>query len=213
MRPLTDTLPKPMIPLCGRPMIDYAIEAAQDAGADTIVVNTHYRPGPLHQHLKGKPVEVVHEDAQILDTGGGLRNALTKIASDPVWTYNPDVVWSGPNPLSFAKRHWDPNRMEALLVCVPMNATRGVHGSGDFKIGPDGKIERGTEVVYGGVHILKTRNLSRVTVSVFSLNAVWDLLIAEGTCFGCCYPGRWADVGRPDNIGPAEALLIERANA
>ena len=213
MRPLTDDLPKPMISLCGRPMIDYTIEAAQGAGAKSIVVNTHYKPQPLHDHLKDQPVKVIHEAPHILDTGGGLRHALDHLGGDPVWTFNPDVVWSGPNPLTFAAEHWAPDRMEALLVCVPIGSTRGVQGSGDFDIAADGQLKRGGEFVYGGVHILKTEHLFRISETVFSLNAVWDLLIAEGRCFGCRYPGLWADVGRPENIPVAEALLRGDHNA
>jgi len=207
MRPLTDHLPKPMIELCGRPMIDYALDAAKDAGADTIVVNTHYKPEPLIDHLEGKPVHVVHEADQILDTGGGLKNTLGILGQGPVWTYNPDVVWSGPNPLTVAAQNWDADKMDALLVCVPVQATHGHVGHGDFTIDNEGRIERGAGYVYGGVQILKTQTLSSISETVFSLNTVWDWLIAQGLCFGCRYLGQWADVGCPENIAKAEALL------
>lgn len=207
MRPLTDNMAKPMVPLLGRPMIEYAIEHARDAGADTIVSNLHYKPDTLWTHLEARGVQTILETPKILDTGGGLRNARYLLPGKAVWTMNPDAIWSGPNPLTFAAAHWQADNMDALVVGIDPNNAIGVDSEGDFALGSDGKISRGAGVIYGGVQIIKLDTLDLIEDPVFSLNVVWDRLIEQGRCFGCTYPGQWCDVGYPGGIAPAEALL------
>ncbi len=207
MRPLTDDRPKPMVELAGRPMIDHAIDLARDAGARRLVANLHYRGEVLRAHLQGTDVRLVEESPEILDTGGGLRNALSELGPGPVWTLNPDAVWNGPNPLRFAADHWEPERMDALLVCLPPDRVRGRIGGGDFAVSAEGQVTRGGDAIYGGVQIVKTDPLVEIAERAFSLNRLWDLLIAEGRCFACMFPGSWCDIGHPAALSMAEKML------
>lgn len=207
MMPLTRDKPKPMISVAGRPLIDIALEHVAEAGASPVVVNSHYQADVLREHLKDRPITLLHEAPDILDTGGGLRNALAALGAAPVWTINPDVIWAGPNPLIYALEHWDPDRMESLLVCVAPERSIGTESPGDFSISSSGRLTRGPGFLYGGVQILKTRRLSDVSERVFSLNRLWDIHIEQGTCFGVEYPGHWCDVGTPAGIPLAEGLL------
>lgn len=207
MRPLTEDRPKPLVSLSGRPMIDRAIDLARDAGARTVVANLHYKADMLRDHLDGSGIALVEERPDILDTGGGLRNALPHLGSGPVWTLNPDAVWQGPNPLRLAVERWDPARMDALLVCVPPDRARGRQGGGDFSVAVDGRVSRGGEAIYGGAAIVATDRLAEIEECVFSLNRLWDLLIADGRCFACLYPGQWCDVGHPAALPLAEEML------
>ena len=207
MAPLTNDQPKPMIPVAGRPLIDHALDLVRDYKPETIVANVHYKPQPLIDHLKDSEVLITHETPGILDTGGGLRAALPHLDNGPIFTMNTDAVWSGPNPLEQLAAAWDPARMDALLLCLPRENAIGHDGPGDFIQGIDGRAKRGPGLVYSGLQILKTDALHDIPETAFSLNVLWDQMLAKERLFTATYPGRWCDVGRPDGIVLAETLL------
>lgn len=212
MAPLTDSRPKPLIPVAGRTLLDRALDMGRQAGADRIVVNTHYLGGQIATHLAGSGVAISHEP-DLLDTGGGLRKALPLLGgqntmSGPVMTLNPDVVWTGPNPLAALQAAWR-DGMEALLALVPLSQARARLGAGDFSLDPQGRIARRGDHVYAGAQIIRPDLLADIPEQVFSLNRLWDRLIARGGAFGMVHPGGWCDVGRPQAIPLAEAMLAE----
>lgn len=211
MRPLTDTCPKPLIPVAGRTLLDRALDLGRAAGAGPVVVNTHYLGDRIAAHLAGGDVAISDEPGTILDTGGGLRQALPLLGRNgenggPVMTLNPDVVWTGPNPLAALDAAWRDD-MDALLMLVPLDRATGRQGAGDFALGADGRISRRGDHVYGGAQIIRTDRLAEIPDRVFSLNRLWDLLIANGRAFGITHPGGWCDVGYPQAIPLAERML------
>ncbi len=210
MGALTAQRPKPLIEVGGKPLLDHALDLADQVGAGPIVVNTHYLGAQIAAHLAGRPVILSHEAEMILETGGGLRKALPHLGAGPVMTLNSDAVWTGENPLAQLIARWDPARMEALLLLLPADRATGHSGSGDFLIGPEGRISRAKGapgLVYLGAQILMTEGLQHVQQDVFSLNLLWDDMIARGRAFGLVHHGGWCDVGRPEGIGQAEAML------
>lgn len=207
MKHLTHDQPKPMIKVAGRPLIDHALDLAETIAPDRIVVNLHYKPDPLVAHLRGRDVRTVIETPDILETGGGLRNALPLLGAGPVFTMNTDAIWAGPNPLALLLEAWDADTMDALLMGVPVGQAQGHAGKGDFTLADDGRLTRGPGVIYGGVQIIKTDLLSTIPERAFSLNLLWDKMLARGRMFGLRYPGQWCDVGHPDGIKLAEDLL------
>lgn len=206
MGALTKDMPKPMIPVAGAPMIDHALRLARAVHPTRIVANLHYHADQLANHLTPQGVILSHE-TDILETGGGLRKALPLLGEGAVYTMNPDVIWRGPNPLEMLRGAWNPDVMDALLMCVPLANALGQSGRGDFTLDPDGRIRRGPGVIYGGVQILKTDRLNGVRETAFSMNVLWDLMLADGRLYGVTYPGRWCDVGRPSGIVLAEEML------
>lgn len=209
MGALTETRPKPLIEVAGRPLIDHALALADAAGARPIVVNLHYLSDQIARHLAARPIALSHEPV-LLETGGGLRQALPKLGAGPVMTLNADAVWTGANPLQQLASAWDGDRMDALLLLAPRAQTRGHSGRGDFLLDSEGRIRRaaGAEApVYLGAQIIRTEGLAEIAEDVFSLNRLWDNLIARGRAFGLIHQGGWCDVGRPEGIGEAEALL------
>lgn len=207
MKHLTQHQPKPLVKVAGTALIDHALTLAVDIEPETIVANTHYLPHLLEEHLRDGPVTTLRETPDILDTGGGLRNALPLLGSDPVFTMNTDAVWTGPNPLNCAAAAWNPDKMDGLLVCVPVANTTGYTGEGDFAMDHNGVLSRGKGVVYGGVQIIKTNKLHAVTKDAFSLKLLWDEMLAQGRLFGVLHTGGWCDVGHPAGVGLAEAML------
>jgi len=207
MRHLTKDQPKPMVHVAGRPLIDHALDLANGIAPERIVVNLHYKPDPLLRHLKGRNVQTIVEAPDILETGGGLRNALGALGDGPVFTMNTDAIWSGPNPLAMLQDSWDPEKMDALLITIPLSGAVGYVGAGDFVMAENGQMSRGPGVVFGGVQIIKTELLHTIEATAFSLNLLWDKMLADGRIYGLEYPGRWCDVGHPEGIPLAEDLL------
>ena len=208
MGELTSETPKPLIPVAGKPLIDRALDLTRAMRPDRIVVNLHYRAKQLVDHLEPKGVLFSHEP-EILETGGGLKAALPILGHGPVYTMNPDVIWDGPNPLEMLRAAWQPEKMDALLMCVPAAGALGYSGTGDFTVGVDGRLRRGPGVVYGGVQILKTTGLGNIDDKAFSLNVLWNQMVKKGRLYSVTYPGRWCDVGHPAGLKTAEELLAD----
>ncbi|MFW2542811.1 nucleotidyltransferase family protein [Primorskyibacter sp. 2E107] len=205
MGALTKDKPKPLIEVAGRPLLDHALALTE--GLKTRVVNAHHHADQITGHLSGTDVHVSIETPDILDTGGGLRHALPLLRTNPVFTLNTDAVWSGPNPLSLLAKHWQPEVMDALLLCVPLVRAIGRKGSGDFSLASTGVLTRAGDLVYTGAQIVKTDGLQEIPDAAFSLNRLWNRMAGTGRLHGLTYPGSWCDVGHPDGIALAEEML------
>mgnify|MGYP005843833819 CR=1 FL=1 len=210
MGALTEARPKPMIAVAGKPLIDHALELVEAFEPGRVVVNLHYKPDMLERHLAGRGILFSHERPEILETGGGLRKALPLLGSGPVFTMNTDAVWRGPNPLALLAQAWDPEGMDALLLCVAPDHANGHEGKGDFVIDTNGGARRGPGLIYTGVQILKTQDLKAIEAERFSLNLIWDKMLKRGRLHALTYPGDWCDVGRPEGIGIAETMLGDK---
>ncbi|WP_158965985.1 nucleotidyltransferase family protein [Chachezhania sediminis] len=205
MGALTQDCPKPLIHVSGRPLLDHALDLV--AGAPRIVVNTHYKGDQIAAYLAGRDILISDEQPEVLDTGGGLRLALPLLGAKTVITTNSDAVWAGPNPVTMLAEAWDPEKMDALAIVIPRDRAVGHKGKGDFLLDADGRIARGPGGIYGGVQILKTGGLDAIPDKVFSLNRLWDRMLADGRMYGLDYPGHWCDVGHPEGIALAERML------
>lgn len=209
MGALTADTPKPLISVAGRALLDHALDLTEGAGLSRLVVNTHYRAEQIAAHLAARPDITLAHEPEILETGGGLRAALPVLGGGPVFTLNTDAVWTGPNPLVTLRKAWRPD-MGALLLLAPVSQTRGYSGSGDFTCGPDNRIARANGapgLVYLGAQIIDPAGLADVPERTFSLNLLWDRMIAEGRAYSVIHRGLWCDVGRPEGIATAEAML------
>ncbi len=212
MGALTRSRPKPLIQVAGKALIDHALDLTEAAGLRRRVVNLHYLGQQIADHLQGRDIALSWEREDILETGGGLRAALPLLGAGPVMTLNTDAVWTGPNPLTALMRAWDPARMDALLLLAPVDRAGGHSGTGDFLMDDTGRIARAAGrpgLVYLGAQILNPALLAEVPDRVFSLNLIWDRLIARNRAFGLVHAGHWCDVGRPEGIALAEALLSD----
>lgn len=210
MGALTATRPKPLIEVAGKPLIDHALDLALLAGVTPVVANVHYLGDQIEAHLAGRGVAISRETDVLLETGGGLRRALPLLKSSPVMTLNSDAVWTGQNPLNQLADAWENARMDALLLLGRVDDISGHSGTGDFLLDDQGRVRRAhgqPGLVYLGAQIIQTDMLADVPEQVFSLNLVWDRMIAEGRAFGLIHQGGWCDVGRPEGIATAEAML------
>lgn len=204
MRPLTCDRPKALVRVAGRALIDHALD--QVAGADPIVVNAHHFAPLLAGHLASRDLTLLHEDP-LLETGGGLRNALPHLGAGPVLTMNSDSAWTGPRARDTLLAAWDGDRMEGLMLMVPPARAVG-RGGQRFRMDADGRLAPDDAgLIATGVGIFRTEGLLADPRQVFSLRDLWFDMLDRGRLHGVEHPGRWADVGSPDAIAPAEAML------
>lgn len=217
MRPLTDTMPKPLVPFAGKPLIDHVLDRLEEAGIEEAIVNVHHFADMLEAHLatrKTPRIVISDERAALLDTGGGAKKALPLLGDEPIITFNSDSVWIeglGSN-LRDLMAAFDPERMDALLMIADAARTIGYVGRGDFTMDPYGLLARrepSTTVpfMFAGVQIVKPALFADGPYGPFSTNLIWDRLIEKGTLFGHRMGGVWMHVGAPDDLAEAEAFL------
>ncbi|MEP3297197.1 MAG: nucleotidyltransferase family protein [Pseudoruegeria sp.] len=207
MGTLTANQPKPLIEVAGKPLIDHALALCNRDYVDQIVINLHYRGAQIRQHLSEQDVLFSEEQPDVLETGGGLRQALPLLGNRPVFTLNTDAVWTGKNPLYTLSDHWDPDKMDALLLLIPQQNAQGHTGLGDFALSETGQLTREPGHVYTGTQIIKTDMLADFSQSSFSLNLCWDRMQNTGRLYGVLHDGGWCDVGQPESINLAENML------
>ncbi|MEO1493231.1 MAG: nucleotidyltransferase family protein [Pseudomonadota bacterium] len=217
MGALTQTRPKPLLTVGGRPMIDLALDLVAEAGADTAVVNLHYLGDQIRAHLSERtaPAIAFSPEDPILDTGGGVVQALRLLTGEAFFTLNSDSIFAGPNPLGTLAGAWQPDRMDALLLMVPVGQTRAYTRAGDFFLDPaTGLPERrgaadSAPFVYAGAQIIARKALTGAPDGAFSMNLIWDRLLAERRLRAVSYPGLWVDVGTPEGLAEADAILAQ----
>ena len=205
MAPLSNHTPKPLIKVANRTLLDHTLALAKQASVPNIVVNTHYKAAQIATHLQGSGIQISYED-EILDTGGGLKHAAPLLAERCVFTLNSDGIWRGQNPLVALSQQWH-DTMGALLLCADITQVLGRRPPGDFDCNAKMQARRKGDYVYLGAQIINLNHITAWPHKVFSLNAVWDHLIAEKKLYIYIYNGQWCDVGQPNNIKTAERLL------
>lgn len=218
MRPLTEQLPKPLIEVQGKALLDHVLGRLRAAGVARVVINVHYLADAIEDHLAANPcdLEVVISDERdlLLETGGGLVRAEPLIEGDPFFAINSDNLWvdGAEDTLRRLAGQWDGESMDALLLLVPREAARNHMGSGDFHLDNAGQVRRrGSDAfapyVFTGIQILSKCFLRDAPAGPFSTNILWDRAIAEGRCFGAVHQGLWFDIGTPAAIKLTEAVL------
>ena len=166
---------------------------------------------------KFENIQTIHEQPNILETGGGLKNALPILGSNPVVTLNSDIIWIGSNPVGSLLKSWDPKKMDALLMLIPIQNTKEYCGQGDFYLDSDNLLTRrgnkpNAPYVYTGAQIIKTELLSNINEKSFSINLLWNKILNKKKAFGIVYDGSWIDVGHPKGIDTATKELLNNRN-
>ena len=210
MGKLTQGRPKPLVEVCGIPLIDHGLALVEEIDKSHVIVNAHYKYEMLQAHVSGKSIKISYELPDLLDTGGGLKAALPMLKTNPVITLNSDAIWAGTNPLQELIDHWDSSRMDGLLLCIPPSQKYGHSGLGDFSIDEQGQLSRRGNYVYSGAQIIKTDLLMQIQDNAFSINRLWDAMLERNTLFGMVYSGLWCDVGTPEGIKEAENMILKK---
>lgn len=217
MRPLTERLPKPLIAVAGKPLIDHVLDRLALAGVERAVVNVHYLPDLIERHLQGRMaprIAISDERQHLLDTGGGVVKALPLLGNEPFFHVNSDTIWiDGVEPnLDRLAQAFDPAAMDALLLLAPIATSVGYAGRGDFIMAADGRLERRPErdvspFVYAGTAIFRPALFDGASAVPFSLTKLFDKAAAAGRLHGLRLEGVWMHVGTPEAIAQAEAAI------
>ncbi|MDI1294719.1 MAG: nucleotidyltransferase family protein [bacterium] len=218
MRPLTATRPKPLVKVAGQPLMDHALDRLAAGGITKVVVNVHYLADTVEAHLRARKGDtqfmISDERAKLLETGGGLIHAKALLGDQPFFCANSDNLWvDGPTEtLGMMQRIWDPARMDALLLLVPLARANCHSGPGDFHMDAAGRLTRRkpshvAPFVFTGVQILSPSLLVDPPADIFSTNIFWNRAIESGRLYGVSHQGLWFDVGTPQAIPVVEQML------
>jgi MurNAc alpha-1-phosphate uridylyltransferase len=220
MRPITDTLPKPLVTIAGKTMLDHALDRLAQAGVEEAIVNVHHLADLIETHVAGRSaprIVISDERAELLETGGGVKKALPLLGEQPFFHINSDSLWSeaGISNIAAMASLWDASRMDMLLLLALRKTSVGFDGAGDFFRDEDGRLLRrggaaSAPYIYAGVAVMKPGLFADTPEGPFSLNLLFDRAIAAKSLFGLVLEGQWLHVGTPEAIAPAEAAYAAR---
>ncbi|WFP76799.1 nucleotidyltransferase family protein [Mesorhizobium sp. WSM4906] len=216
MRPITDTMPKPLVKIAGKTLLDWGLDSLEAAGVTRAIVNVHYLPEQIIAHVAGRraPKIVISDEREaLLESAGGIVKALPLLGSEPFYIINADTFWidSGEPSLDRLALAWDAARMDILLMLTDLDSATGHCVGTDFLVAPDGALRRSkgdpAGLIYAGAAIIHPRIFKDAPTGSHSLNVYFDKAIADGRLFGMAMQGRWITVGTPDAIPAAEAAV------
>ncbi|MEP7452665.1 nucleotidyltransferase family protein [Phyllobacterium sp. SB3] len=220
MAPVTDTIPKPLVSVAGKSLIDWGLDALAVAGVKRAIVNVHYLPDQLEKHLAGRasPAIVISDEReQLLDSAGGIIKALPQIGTEPFYVLNADTFWTdGDKPnLVLLAEGWDDASMDILLMIAHMDQAVGREGGGDFSMSGTGQLRRlkpgeTSPYIYAGAAIIHPRIFANAPSGKISLNRYFDEAIASDRLFGKSMDGLWLTVGTPGAIAEANAAIAKQ---
>ncbi|MGE0037511.1 MAG: nucleotidyltransferase family protein [Xanthobacteraceae bacterium] len=221
MRPFNGSVPKPLVKVGNKALIDYVLDRLAAVGVERAVVNVHYLADQIERHLQGRQrPQIVFSDerSELLGTAGGIVNALPLLGDEPFYLVNSDTIWiDGVNSnLARLAAAFDPERMDGLLLLAPTTSSIGYTGRGDFKMAPDGKLTRRGErevvpFVYAGAAILAPAFVAGVPPGPSSMSPLFDRAVEAGRICGLRLEGVWMHVGTPEAVIAAEAAIVDSA--
>jgi MurNAc alpha-1-phosphate uridylyltransferase len=221
MRPITLTLPKPLVRIGGRTMLDHMLDRLEEAGIDEAIVNVHWLPDQIEDHLRDRAaprIKISDEREQLLDQGGGIVKVLDEFHGKPFFICNTDALWIGEteSQISRLARAWDGGKMDVLLLLAETITSVGVNWRGDFCRDEQGRLRRpqpgeGAPYVYSGVGIVKSSLFVDCPLAPFRLAPFFFSAAQQGRLFGLPLEGRWLHVGDPETIEEAERIYASAA--
>jgi N-acetyl-alpha-D-muramate 1-phosphate uridylyltransferase len=219
MRPLTDHMPKPLVRVAGRTLLDHVLDKLGDSGVSEAVVNVHYLPDQIVDHVgarKRPRVIISDERDEVLGTGGGVVKALPLLGPEPFFHVNADTLWIDGVQSNLARlgQGFDPARMDILLLMAPTATSIGYGGRGDYAMLPDGALRKRREhqvvpFVYAGAAIMSPSLFADAPKGEFSLTRMFDRANEQERLFGLRLDGVWMHVGTPDAVTAAEEAFLE----
>lgn len=222
MRPLTAETAKPLLPLLGRSLLDHALDRLALAGVEEVVVNAHWCAEKVAAAIAARegqrgetsPRLGLQLEPELLETGGGIRRALPRLGPAPFAVVNGDAYWlDGPTPaLTLLARHFDPARMDALLLLIRTSRIEGEVGRGDFFLDAEGRLRRPAPhqiapYLFGGVQVMAPALVAPEPEGRFSLNRCYDRAIEAGRLFGLVHDGAWFHLSTPGDLTRTERRL------
>ena len=218
MRPHNGQIPKPLVTVAGKALIDHVLDRLAEAGVERAVVNVHHMADQIEQHLapRQRPRIVFSDErAKLLGTGGGVINALPELGDGPFFHVNSDTIWIDgvvPN-LDRLAQAFDPARMHGLLLLAPAATSVGYSGRGDFNMTADGLLARRGErdivpFVYAGAAIFTPAFFAGVPAGPSAMSPLFDRAITADRLYGLRLDGVCMHVGTPEAVSAAEDAIL-----
>lgn len=201
LKPLTDTTPKPLIQVQGKPLIVHHLERLRDAGFTQIHINTSWLAEKLQTALGdgshyGVHIHYSYEGPEPLETGGGLFRMLPALGREPFLVVNGDVFTDF--PFETLKHRIKPD----FLAHLVMVSNPAHHPKGDFHLSPAGhlRLEGEPKLTYSGIGVYRADLFKDCDAGKFPLLPVFKAAIGIEALSGESYPGRWSDVGTVESL-------------
>jgi N-acetyl-alpha-D-muramate 1-phosphate uridylyltransferase len=221
MRAFSGRIPKPLVLVGGKPLIDYVLDRLLAQGVELAVVNVHYLADQIERHLapRRQPRIVISDErSELLGTAGGVIKALPVLGDAPFFHVNSDSIWIDGVKANLGRLAgaFDPDRMDALLLLAPTTSSIGYSGRGDFSMAPDGRLTKRGErdvvpFVYAGAAILTPAFFAGAPPGPLSMSPLFDRAAEAGRLSGLRLDGVWMHVGTPEAVQAAEAAIIASA--
>lgn len=219
MRPITDNIPKPLVQVAGKTLLDHVLDKLAEAGVERTIVNVHYLPDQIIRHVANRTrprIVISDERHEILGTGGGVVKALPQLGTVPFFHMNADTMWIDGVRSNLARiaEAFDPARMDMLMLMAPTASSIGYDGRGDYTMSTDGSLHKRKErqiapFVYAGAAIVSPQLFASAPKGEFNLPRLFDAAEDAGRLFGLRLEGTWMHVGTPDAIAEAERAVLE----
>ncbi len=222
LRPITDSVPKPLVEVAGRPLIEYAIDNLQGMGVDHLVINISYLAERMEEYFLGRQSIRLSKEDTPLETGGGIANALPLLGDAAFWVMNSDTILVDPDygTLQAMEQRWEQTAPDMLLLLHPRERAIGFDGPGDFFLEENGRLRRRGEqdtapYVFTGVQLLRLGIFTDCPSGAFSMNRMYDRYLNDpalyGKIKGMVHDGDWLHVGDPQGLASANNYFEQNA--
>lgn len=217
MRPYTDTRPKPMVEVNGKPIIDHIIDHLKQSGIQTIGINTHYKSGVIEDHMRAHHPDILisHED-QLLDTGGGIKKALPYLKNEDFIIINGDAYWiDAPekSTLHQLQQHWDPEKMDILLLLQDINTMPEDQAVGDYDLDDNGRairsLDKSGRYMFSSIRINAPHIFENTQEGPFGYLQLMDQAQEAGRLYGLVNTGQWIHLSTPHDLDALNASLVD----
>jgi N-acetyl-alpha-D-muramate 1-phosphate uridylyltransferase len=218
LRPVTQALPKPLIEINGRSLLDHAVDRLACVAVERIVVNTHYKAQMVARHLAGRdqPRIIISHEERLLETGGGVARALP-LLDEIFFVVNGDIFWLDGTQSALLRLAgaFDAGRMDAILLLQRTVAAIGYDGDGDYFLTATGAPRRRREreiapFLFAGIQLLHRRLFDGAPEEPFSLTRLYDHAEAAGRLHGIVHDGEWYHIGTPSGLAATRERLSSR---
>lgn len=209
LRPLTDHQPKPMVEIHGKPMLGHALDALENCGVKTCVINTHYHAHVIDEYLQKRkgPKTIISYEEILLDTGGGIQNMLQHFSA-PFYVLSGDSIWQDPkdqpSALDALAQHWDDEKMDILILLQPLDTMHLTKGIGDYDLDADGRAIRSLNkkgrYMFTSIRINSPRIFSGAPQGKFSYLTLLDEAQKNGRLYGLVHQGQWHHISTPEDV-------------
>ncbi|MEM9469588.1 MAG: nucleotidyltransferase family protein [Pseudomonadota bacterium] len=209
LRPYTNTMPKPMVPVRGKPILFHTLDKLEKSGISNIVMNTHYFGDMIKEQTSAYSslsLGYSHEE-ELLDTGGGAKQALCQMKEEPFYMINGDAFWEDSNDQSAFERlaaAWDENTMDILILLQPVNNMHLTQGIGDYNLIENGRATRSKDksgdYMFAGIRITKPSIIKNVQRDHFSFLELMDKAEEQGRLYGLVHDNEWHHISTPEDL-------------